>query len=338
MPALMQELHALVPSHANAFFWADKNLQISNLYHPWPNAPAIALYLSEFLNRRECEVVTGFAERLSHGRKISTLHQLLKVSKAQFYRHDYYNLVLRELETYDFIRMTVREEDRVLGEVLLHRAPGEAAFTAQDETCLATLAPFLAHALSAPAGLPCPLMDSDDSGLLIVDLNGKPQHVSRRARHLLYFATHPTISPRTVCGGNLALPAGVIQLCRNLTKVFASDERASPPMWVHRNAWGSFCFRAYWLNDSDPEAAPLIGISVTHQEPLPLKLARQMEKLSLSPRQMQVCLSMVGGHTYRVIAKRMDVSERTVINHAQEVYAKLNVHNRSELVNMLMLL
>lgn len=338
MPALMQELHALVPSHANAFFWADARLQISNVYHPRVGAPAIALYLNEFHNRRECEVVTGFAERLRHGRKVSSLYQMLKVSHAEFYRHDYYNRVLRALDTYDFIRVAVREERVVLGEVVLHRARGEAAFSAQDEARLAALAPFIAHALTASGDLQCPLADSDDSGLIIVDLNGKPRHLSPRARQLLYLATHPTISAHTIRGGDLALPAGVIQLCKTLTGVFAGDEYAPAPKWIHRNAWGGFCFRAYWLNDGDPEVASLIGITVNHQEPLPLKFVRGMEKLPLSPRQMQLCLLMLGGHTYRAIAKRIDISERTAINHAQEVYAKLNVHNRSELVNKLMLL
>lgn len=59
MPALLEQLHDLIPSHSNAFFWADSNLEFSDLYDENPAFPGIAsIYLTEFYNRREVEVFT----------------------------------------------------------------------------------------------------------------------------------------------------------------------------------------------------------------------------------------------------------------------------------------
>ncbi|MBA2491168.1 MAG: helix-turn-helix transcriptional regulator [Gammaproteobacteria bacterium] len=110
-------------------------------------------------------------------------------------------------------------------------------------------------------------------------------------------------------------------------------------MWRHRNPWGGFVFRAYWLNHHAPQPASLIGITIKHQEPLPLKLLRQLERLPpLSSRQTQVCLLLAAGHSRPAIARRLDISDHTAITYTRQVYSKLEVHNRGELLNKLLLL
>jgi DNA-binding NarL/FixJ family response regulator len=80
----------------------------------------------------------------------------------------------------------------------------------------------------------------------------------------------------------------------------------------------------------------LVGISVRHQRPLPVKLMQQIERLRLPPRRAQVCLLMASGQSYGHIAGRLGVAESTVISHARAVYNRVDARNRGELINKLL--
>jgi DNA-binding CsgD family transcriptional regulator len=62
----------------------------------------------------------------------------------------------------------------------------------------------------------------------------------------------------------------------------------------------------------------------------------QMEHLSLTNRQAQVCLLMAIGLSYAAIAQRLEISRHTAIAHSRWIYNTLNVGNRTELVNRLL--
>lgn len=53
---------------------------------------------------------------------------------------------------------------------------------------------------------------------------------------------------------------------------------------------------------------------------------------------MQVCLLLAAAHSRPTIAKRLDISEHTAVTHTRQLYDKLSVYNRSELLNTLLLL
>jgi len=133
------------------------------------------------------------------------------------------------------------------------------------------------------------------------------------------------------------LPAPVARRRQRLIDIHRDTTYLGPPpVWRCRNAWGRFVFKAHWLNNVNPEPSTMIGITVQHQEPLPMRLLPKLERLSLSYRQSQLCLLMSSGLSYAAIAQRLNVGESTVIYHARSVFLKLNVHNRNELVNKLL--
>jgi len=339
MPALLQELHHLISSYSNAFFWAE-NDQFSNLYDENPVFPQIApVYMSEFYNRRESEIFTSFTQSMRGERGVQCLDDLLKIDKPTFYKHDFYNLIYRPLNYRHFIRMVLREGGRALGRIHLYRNDNRE-FSPQEKRRLAAIAPFVAHALAAAGDLDAPLVESPDSGVIIAEPSGRIVNVSAQARRLLWMASssepvtaHPHAELR-----DPTLPEGVRRLCRQLEGVFKEQEFPAPPVWQRRNAWGGFTFRVYWLNSGLPEPASLVGITVRREEPLPLKLLRRMEQLPLSGRQMQVCLLLAAGHSLAAIGKRLDVSKHTADYHCREVYARFDVHTRSELIARLALL
>jgi DNA-binding CsgD family transcriptional regulator len=73
------------------------------------------------------------------------------------------------------------------------------------------------------------------------------------------------------------------------------------------------------------------GMTVVHlREVNPMDL--------LSPRERDVVRAIASGLTLKSIGKRLDISPSTVANHAARIYAKLGIHSRDRLVEMLKLL
>jgi DNA-binding CsgD family transcriptional regulator len=94
-------------------------------------------------------------------------------------------------------------------------------------------------------------------------------------------------------------------------------------------------FRAYWLDNGNPLDS-LIGLTIKHQVPLPMKVMGQMERFPLSRRQMQICLLLALGYSDADIARHMTMTINTAITHNRRIYDKLKVHNRGELINRLL--
>jgi hypothetical protein len=62
MPALLSELHAVIPSHNNHFMWAGPDLELANFYGEGDLLRSMPLYFGEYLNRRERDVIWSFSE------------------------------------------------------------------------------------------------------------------------------------------------------------------------------------------------------------------------------------------------------------------------------------
>jgi hypothetical protein len=239
MPALLRELHTVVPSHSNAFFWVDETGGLSNVYFETPDASAIApLYIQEFYNRRECEVQRGFTDSMRHEFGVLNRDRFITVEKSAYYRSDLYNLIFRPCGHDDMLRFPVRDGGRALGGVAIFRAPGDPPFTAEEERRLARLEPFIAHALAEPGDLDVPLTDTGDSGLILANRDGKPLYLSPEARRLLFFANHETIGPGEGQWRPAHLPPSVVRICRALSDVLAGKAEAPPPRYRHHNQWG----------------------------------------------------------------------------------------------------
>lgn len=335
MPALLRELHALIPSCGNSFFWCDENQQLSNLYDENPDSAQLApLYVEEFYNRRECEVHSGFTQSMRHDRGVISRDQAVTVDKGTLYKSDLFNLIFRPLGYDDFVRLMVHDDGRTRGALQLWRTSKDPSFTRNEERCLARLQPFIAHALMPPVDLDVAFAESGENGLLIANSAGKPVYLSQQGRRLLFLATHPKMAPGRPSTQSSAFPPALEWICKNLAAVVTGKDSA-PPVYRHHNVWGGFTFRAYRLEAAGPSPS-LIGITVSRQEPLPLRLMREIEQLSLTDRQAQVCLLMATGLPYRAIADRLAISRHTVIAHSRWIYGKLAVSNHNELVRKLL--
>lgn len=328
MPALLRELHELVPSHSNGFYWASASGRISNAYNEIPEAQSIAqLYVRDAYNtgKREVTRSLGEAVRCEHG--VVRDRQTLKVSEREFYRSDFYNVLLRPLGYGRLLRLVLRGPAGQCGVLQLQRKLKEPDFTDRDVQRLASLEPFLVHALTWHEGNHAePLVDSGECGMLIADGNGKLLGLSPQGRQLLHLACHPRMGTDHEVNLQTHLPPAVTAICRRLLEIHASRAVAEAPVACHDNVWGRFVFRSHLL-DGPVGPAGLIGISVHREVPLPVQLVYGTRHYDLSPRQAQTAVLLAGGLSHQAIAERLGITRNTVIAHARWIYSKLSIHD-----------
>jgi DNA-binding CsgD family transcriptional regulator len=341
VPAILGELHALIPSYSNQFYWAGSNQELLNFYDESDALlPIVPLYLSEFYNRREKDVVFTFAETMRRSRRSTVMRyreNTLKVDERKFENHDFYNLAMRPTGVHDALQLIVAEHGRNHGLLCVSRAGQELEFTERDRQLLLAIAPFLAHAQER-RGTDGRFVESEDRGLIIATPAGTIEYLSPQAGRLLVMAQHPVLlSPGvSLPSPGTALPPEVMRICHDLVRIFEDKAPCAVPVCRLTNAWGAFTFRAFWLGrTAQEEAAALIGIAVERLEPLALRFWRRAENLPLSGREIEVCLPLALGQSRAEIAERIGVSENTAINHCRNIYAKLDVQSRAELVEKL---
>jgi len=78
----------------------------------------------------------------------------------------------------------------------------------------------------------------------------------------------------------------------------------------------------------------LSGIMVIAREDL--SLAKFKKKFNITNRQMDIIFLSVSGLTNRDIAVRLNLSERTVENHLFNIYNRIGIDNKIELINSVM--
>jgi DNA-binding CsgD family transcriptional regulator len=338
IPALLNELHAIIPSHANTFFFADAAGETANIHFENPGfAKVLPLYQSEFLDRRDREYRgLSFAEA---GRTQFGVHEFqgaVQVETKTFQRSDFYNLILRPAgNDTNFLRLVFRHGERVLGALCMWRSTGAGIWTDTEKRLLASLETFFVHALTAGMASEGPLVDSGRIGLIVANAEGRTVHVSAEGRRLLFYATHAEIGHDTAAGQEVVLPAPLVMLCKSLSRIFSDDASAIAPSYRCANIWGGFTFRAQWLDADDP-ASGLVGITISHTVPLPIRLMRSLKQLPLSRRQSEVCVLMATGASSETVAEQLGISKNTVIAHSRGIYDKLDVHNRSEMLTKLL--
>lgn len=201
--------------------------------------------------------------------------------------------------------------------------------------------------MQARGGIDDDYVYSSQAGMIILTNAGKVVYRSESAQALLALAAY---GGWPVCQGrwtrDVEIPPAIRQICVNLDQIFRGLD-ASPPVFSHTNNSGRFIFRAFWLQpppanpDLDvtghyPAGDTLIGVTIEHQEPLRLKLLRNMQVWSLSVREQEVCLALADGLSQSAIAVRLKISVQTVVTYIRRIYEKLEINSREALLKKLL--
>lgn len=335
MPALLREMHDVIPAAGMNFFWIGAHDEVVNMYDENPDAVhrITPLYVEAFHGKaRERDITHSIAEAAHEERGVVGNAQAVKVSAREFECSDFYNLLLRPLGYGSLLRLVLRESGRARAILQLHRPLKGPDFTPAQRRRLAALEPFLVHALSGQMRADTErtaFVDSAEHGMILVNRNGRPMSYSAQARCLLLLATHPTMLSTSTIPTRRLLPPALVRICRNLCAATSGIE-AQAPVFRSRNVWGQFTFRAYWLDATTAEEGH-VGIFISRQIPLALALLQGTHDLPLSRRQSEVAVLLASGLSHQHVADRLGLARNTVIAHTRWVYSKLDVHDRDGL-------
>lgn len=329
--ALLETLHALIPSTFNLFDWTDRQGRLLHYLFEGPIDPEInRIYFAHFHNRAEPVGMPSFQQALTAGTQVLGAAAL---DHAEFYRSAYYNEIWRPQGLHSRIEGIVRNEAGApLGSLVLYRGPGERRFSRSEEQLLACLLPYVARGLQEPPASmaatrhhPAPRPPA----FVCLRPDGSISQLCPEAPQRLLLA-HGACTPEAASRRpRLADYPALLQLWR---------QWQAPPYRPLRleldNAWGRFVFESCVLQPPAGGEAQL-HVSIRHLEPEALSLHRAITGLALSPSQQEVCRLLYLGLSQAEIARRLQVSSSTVVDHVRKLYTRLDVHSSTELMALL---
>ncbi len=340
VPAVLEALHAVVPSYRNLFDWTDQDGRLSRYFVEGPIDAAIAqLYFDEFHNRREAEVMPRFEAVRAAPAGVTGPADL---DHAAFYASDFYNAIWRPQGLHTRMQAVLRgRQGRLLGQLVLYREPGAARYTDRDERRLAALLPTFAAGLEAGAAavaderhVPAP----EGPETLLLTLDGVVCHSSPGAQRLLMMAegsvSRVALSrPLDVLSGRL-LPMLLARL-RERAGQGVAGAMAPLPSITCEAASGQYRARGHLLEPLQPGALPLAQVSLRRLEPHRVALERALRALPITPGQLAVCRWLYRGRTHGEISQQLGVAPATVVDHVRKLYRVLDLRSTMELRQML---
>lgn len=322
-PMLFQELQSVVPFASCLCMW----LSATGMVDAYFNVPEVGRYLplydEVFFRGREAQVwaTPDQAAASEYGPRL--LEQVLRMSTAAYFRHPVYNEVMLPSNVHTFIRLLVRDQGRPIVTFTISRGPHEQAFDEDDRQVLIRLEPFIAHALSQRRDMTVSEFTQAESALVLVDESARILSLSPAAKALLSMSQGSALAPPV-------MHEGILQTVHALTRLRRGDASAAAPVWHARNAWGRFSARSYWLEEAG--AQPCIGIFLERQVPRELKLLEGLHRTEMPMRQEQVALLLALGNSEHNVANTLGLSHNTVVYHRRQIYNRLEVDSRQQLI------
>lgn len=343
IPELLRALHGIIPSADNLFTGFDANMQPAYILADQLVPEALEVYLNEparlFTPEYSARMVEWFAT-----------HRVLpdfRLVEEQFYRRDFYNLVLRPYHHHHVIQGMVLENGRCAGFIVLCRPHSQPPFETSHLHQLEQVLPYLDHGMQMARQADQDYVNSGKTGLVILKRDGAMVSLSNSARGLLFLATYGVVPGGQVrFTREVVMPPALRQVCARLDRIFQNRD-APPPVCIQVNPSGRFVFRAYWLESPVPacgeaalsdSSAPdaLIGVVIEQHEPLRLRLHRNLQGTRLSIREQDVCLTLVDNLSYPAVATRLHLSPPTVATYIRRIHEKMGTTSREELLNKLL--
>lgn len=332
IPILLPELRKLIPAYSSTFLWADEKHKFTNVYDESHNAADYSnIYLGEFLDNKDQEARPSLSNWLRTKSGVTTSERFM----YKHYMHtNFYNEILRPLRYHHELIVGLKDGNRPLGILFLHRLIKDRSYSVDEEKIMRRIASYLIHGIGHTNQSQKTSESFTKTGTLVFDSAKNLVHIDLHGQQLLSMVQNPVVSvnPRR-CISSSDIPCAVLAICDRLIGLFFSqcnsDISNAAPLWRHNNAWGTFTFRAYLIGPYANVAEPQIIVLCHYHEPVQAKFFRVCNDLSLTQKQINVATHLLmSGSSYAEIAERINVSVNTVIHHTQKIFTKLGVDNR----------
>ncbi|MFP4848394.1 helix-turn-helix transcriptional regulator [Paraburkholderia sp. BR14264] len=326
IPHVVETLRTLVGADWGMFFYADAQYALSDMYSQNEAIYAMMpLYMSEVHNTEMQVDAMGVsfstAMRRGRGYENSARHDGVLLNSTM------YNELYRPMHIRHSLELTAFDGKRGWGSVTLKRMPGGRPFSERDLADIRPLSAHIAHALTSPKGRHPDHTEDGRSSVIVADDTGKIMLQNDDGMRMLALAGGESVSHAQ----HTRLPGWLAPLLANFNGIWRGCA-AAPPVLERFNAAGRFTFRAYRFDHAAVSADhACIAIYTEHFPPLAFEIETRGFQLGLSERQRQLCIYLLLRRSHGDIAQLMGIRENTVIDHVRKIYAKLDVHNLTQL-------
>ena len=261
IPALLEAMHAVVPSARNLFDWIDGGGRIERYYFEGAIDGRITrLYFDEFYNRRESEAMPRFW--ICVGSTI--IRSAQELDRTSFYNSALYNEIWRPQDLHYHLEGIIRRDDgKALGSIVLYRQRRDPVFIKEKADPARD-----AHRVHRPrdAGEAAKerairrqqAQSSGRSGSSGSDSIFKPGSarapVARARQH------HPSLAGAEPCANNFPT---LTMLCRALAR---STDALKPVLVTLDDGWGRYELHALPLEPADAKPPPMIAVTIQRME------------------------------------------------------------------------
>lgn len=296
--------------------------------------PAFGLYTEHFHNSREGDAYTTFRDFFRSAATVDLLHR----GPGRILDSEIYNEVWRRADTRYILRVALREGGQARGGIMLARFNGSHDFTSEDVRRLEVLAPYLTHALYAPAA---ERQAADNTemveGMLICGERGVVEYASSQGRILLHEAAAVPLTAATLTDTCYRWAAPLLAGLVDSTQRLSNGRAGAVPVAEVCNRHGRYVIRAWRLGAMKADGSPdLYTVSIRRYVPLSLRLLQSKAVQALAAREKQACLLLAQGLEVKEIARKMDVAPSTVTTYVRKLYHRFGINSREELISMLL--
>ena len=329
---LLPELRKFIPSHSAGVFWVDELGDMTSLYAERMLPPdAMAAYYEKHYTVKAESFSDAFRRRAQSADPIS-FHSFSRAEQNT----DYFRDVMQPLDAYHILYGVLKDGTRPLAQISFYRGVTDKPFDKESADTLRSLLRYLATGLGAGASSSrsgdAAVVVEEDLG--IVSSTGAMINAPETWHRLLRLAALAEVSPRHALKEHEAVELFVLRVCEELL----SKQRNAPRLreLIHETAWGRFVIRAFRLTDPKGRRADQVALLIRREEPSALSLVRGTGVAALSPQQREVALLIVAGKSNREIADDLGLSFNTASSHVKQVYARLEVNERSAVARKLL--
>ena len=331
-PSLLPALRELIPSHSAAVFWVDERFEMTGLYAERLLPPeAMARYYEHHYESAVNGFPAAFAERAAADDPVS----VRKLTKAE-QTSDYFREVLSQLDAYQILYGVLRDATRPIGQISFYRGARDHEFGRHDQSVLRGLLRYLSVGLRPQPSLPRSLPQAEvvEEWLGIVANDGSLISASPDWLRLVRLLAMKAVAPRHAREEERVVAEFLRRICARLEGPGGAMLNVIDAHYD--STWGRFRIRAYRLPDPDRRRPDHVGILVGRLEPRALALARGTGASGLSPQQREVALLLADGKSNQEIAHSLALTLNTANYHVKQVFARLRVHNRQQVEDVLL--
>lgn len=326
---LLQELRRVVGFDFGCMLYPGSDGELMN-YAQEPMQSVAQDYFDARVLRSERQVLVrsprDFGETVRHEHGPRLMREQMVVPMTDMLRSDYYDAVMRATGAKDYMSLALRTPQGVgLGVIHLFRDTEASGFTPQDAALLGRLEAHLARVLQE-GERDAQGSEVHSQGVLVASPQGRLMWISPEAE---------TLMPLAFGWGwrrGTQLPPALQELLRRL-HAQQPGEMALPAMELF-TAQGLFSLRATHLAPAQEarQDRQAVALHITRRVARGVRLLSALQTLGLPQRQHELAWWLVRGLPESQIAQRMGISLNTAVYHRRQLYNRLGVMGRDELL------